>query len=923
MPPKHKLGRKRSETQSNTWIQHLHSSKSNANIIDSTIQDSIGDGNRSLDTHSIPFTTDVLTITANDRHYFRVSKQILQYELKRKRMNVEPMLEQAHLEGDAISLPTSTTSDWRLVLQDSITTDALRQGCLSLFEQANSGLNLASNEVVHAVRFLQYATIHIKHRKYPHNELLETIFPEEEYCPAKLMSALIKLVCHPSDKLRAATLSFFAVGISNSTKRFSLAVAATGLLPQLFKCLKTHEIPLHGTTIDFHLQITSIVDKFFNCSPEEILDHLDIIPTSSLHEIVASDPLDPIFQPFYKYLRHLIASPAYPPDCPSGISLLSKMKIYTKNIKHFKSVSSHPDLEPIFYELRKNLTKELASLLDFTPTKWTLHPLLFGERKRSDELRWTETFERILDRLNEGTQFSDLGLESFRCFLSNRPRKVKMIFQSDGTFSIEADDRIVSSMERPTNSLCALLTPTRPDHAASILAHIRSFTTHHSSAALLRDITSGWFSDIFAALTPSKLPFTSEFRSLHTQLIELMNHTLSEMLLISDWNVNHRSRSDLNPTYLSFLNQTRDYIVHLSLHPFALDRRDIANPILDFLTRLIQPDFENSLTMPIRERLRKDMDDTALSSSSPPFILTSELVCDLTDEEVMNVVDRIVALLESDSPIDDDTILRICAFHSNQLKSVYLPELFRQAGRSTEQCFHAFNSLLSLPTDSFQLSPIKCLLNQKPPTLQPTFDEWDDVDLATVGVVLPTIDEKRLSFNSASLQLLQFAGDVLPELLYCAYRLTPSQLERLLTPSIGILFNFFIQQLPSNHNFIKDRAKVFAKLSRLSEQRVIAKCLSRIGFFSRMVCGLLDDDLFFEYQYGLRIFLNQPRYSSDERPEWKTVQRSVHHFLEEGWQDVLDLLFVRKNDTTLAIHRIKHAKDMMQFLGANFNCQIE
>ncbi|KAK2950296.1 hypothetical protein BLNAU_14788 [Blattamonas nauphoetae] len=327
--------------------------------------------------------------------------------------------------------------------------------------------------------------------------------------------------------------------------------------------------------------------------------------------------------------------------------------------------------------------------------------------------------------------------------------------------------------------------------------------------------------------------------------------------------------------------------------------------------------------MPFRAEIRKPMDEAALSSPSLPFILTSEHVCRLTDEEIMNVVDRIVALLESDTPIDDDTILRIYAFHTSQLKCVYLPELFRKAGRSTEQYFHAFNTLISLPVDCFTLSPIKCLLNPKPHSLQPAFDEWDDVDLATVGVVMPTIPENRLSFNSVSLQLLQLTAKVLPELSHCASRLTVSQLERLITPSIDILYRFYIHRFLPIYEERQQCETGFIHLCRLCEQHVIAQALSRIGFFSRIVCGLLDDRLFNEYKSVIDIFLGQTRYSSYQKPEWKTLQRTVHHFLEEGWQDVLDFLLVRKKDSFDSFNRIKHGLGMMQFLGANFNRQIK
>ncbi|KAK2961966.1 hypothetical protein BLNAU_3022 [Blattamonas nauphoetae] len=893
-------------------------------MVYSTIPDSKeNDDDSSLNSHSIPFTTDVVTITASDRHYVRVSKQILQYELKRKRINIEELMEQVHLEGDTISLPTSTTSDWPLVLQDSITTDDLRQGCISLFEQVNTDLKLTPKEVFYTVRFLEYAGIHMIYREYPHKHLLETIFPEEEKCPTKLTSALIKLVCHPSNKLRAAALSFFDVGIANSSMVFTLAMATIGLLPQLFESLKPHEIPINEATIEFHRRITSIVDRFFDCTSNANLGFLavDLGVRTTKDELLKL--VDPIFRPFCEYLRHLLAHPVCRTDYHYGLSLITKTRVFLYNIRVSRDDLLHAELQRFFQEARNIMVEEFASSLGLATKREILHELLFGKTRMTDELRWTETFERILARLSKKKQCSDWGLEAIHRFLFHRPVEVQMVFSPNGTFTIEEDGRVVSSTERPSKSLCALLTHTRHDHAASFIADIRSFTAHLSSADFLRDVQSGCFSGIFAALHPSKMPFTNDFIPLHKQLVDVMDSTLTRIERIADRDMNDRYRSELNRSYLSFHKQTRDYIVHLSLHPFDLVPHRYDKIVLDVLTKFFAPSFEIIVPKPSREKMRKEMNGSAHSSSSPPFILTSELVCRLTDEEIMKVVDRIVALLESDSPISDDTILRIITFHKMKLKSVYLPEVFRTAGRSTEQYFHAFECLLSLPFDYSTLCPFKCLLKPKPKTLQPTFDEWDDVDLLTVGVVMPTIDENRVSFDSASVQLISFAELILPQLSQCASRLTPSQLERLLKPSIDILINLFVPQFPSNPKFRRDRERTYIELSRLCEQRVIAQCLSRIGFFSRIVCGLLDDDLFFESKDVLDIFLGQTRNSSYRKPEWKTLQRTVHHFLEEGWEDVLDFLLTRMCWTYYdAMYRIDIVKDMMQFLGASFNRQI-
>ncbi|KAK2950298.1 hypothetical protein BLNAU_14790 [Blattamonas nauphoetae] len=915
MPPKHKLGRKRVRNPPKLRTKQVQSSTSDIHLVNSTTQNSVqNDNESSVDTHSIPFTTDLLTITANDRHYVGVSKQILQYELKRKRINVEALMKQPHLEGDGISLPTSTTSDWRLVLQDSITTDDLRQGCISLFEQVNSGLIMTPNEVFHSSCFLEYAGIHMKYHEYPHKTLIGTVFPEEKHNPTKLTSALTKLVCHPSDKLRKVTISFLHVNFLKSPKQISPSIATTGLLPQLFESMKPHEMPINGITIDFHHHVTTIVDDFFDCSSGLFCFQPCITSYSTLHEIVASQPINPISQPFCNYLRHLIASPACPPDCPSGISLFSKMKIYARNINSFHSSSFHLDIEPIFYELRENMTEELASLLDLPTSRETLCQLLFGERKERDKLGWVETFERILVRLSEGRRLSDFGLEAVLCLMSNRPDGVKAMLQPDGSFSLKVDYKVKATLELPTSFISALI-PTRPHYAAALFTHFIYFFSTINPASFVIFMKNGPFAKLLEAVNPSKLPFTNEFLPLHTQLVRMMQEYLDRLLLVVGWTGYDRLQGELIEIRLTFHNQTSDYIVHLALHPFALDRQGNDSPILGFFTHLSRDYSKLRASKPFRDEVRKTIDASALSLSSPPFILTSELVRDLAGEEIMNVVDRIVALLESDTPIDDDTILRICAFLTNKLKYVYLPELFQKAGRTTEQYFHTLNSLLSLPLDCFDLHPINSLLTTKPPTLQPTFDEWDDVDLATVGIVMPTIHENRISFSSASSQLIKLTVKALHHLSHCATRLSLSQLERLLTPSVEFLRKFFFRQNSTNKEEQQCEDE-FIHLRRLCMHHVIAQALRRIGFFSRIVRGLLDDSLFDKSKYVIKLFISHARYSSDEETNRKTHRRISRHFLEEGWQDALDFVSVKK-----VVHgyfrRIEHVNRMMLFHGAN------
>ncbi|KAK2955347.1 hypothetical protein BLNAU_9740 [Blattamonas nauphoetae] len=925
MPPKQTFMRKRSETQSNTRTKCAPSSTSNKHTVHTTIQDSFENHNDStLDPHSIPSTTDVVTITGNDRSYFRVSKQILQYELKLKRINVETLLDQVHLEGDEISLPTSIPSDWRLVSQDSITNDDLREGCISLFEQINSGIQLTPIEVVYASRFVEYTYLYIKNSPSSHAMLLQTVFPEEENCQTKLASALIKLVCHPSDRLRTVALSFFDVGLSKSAKKCTIAVAVTGLIPKLFEHLKPLEIPINETTIEFHRHITAIVDDFLSFStPEDVCNHLNDHKSTLPQTPLVSEIIDPIFRPFCAYLRYLLDPPDGPIDYHFGLSLLSKMKLFKKHITEaFWPQSSFPELKQFFDELKTNMTEELASSLDLTTTAQALHRLLFRSGRDFDDPSWAETYQNILVRLSEGRQCSDLGAESFLCFLSNRPKLVEPKFWSDGSVSIDVNHSVESEFSLPSTSLGTVLTPTRPYFAAACLTLFRPISYHFRISTLWRDIECGWFAGMINALTPWQLPFTSEFIPLHKQLIDAMKIRLHLIRQVGFWDDDPKSRSKLNELYHYFHKNTKEYVVHLSLHLFAIPTQNNSNNsvILDeFFSNFFRPYHPPNMTNPFQDEVRKEMDAAALSSSSPPFLLTSELVCDLTDEEIINVVDRIVALIESDSPISDDTILRICAFHTNQLKSIYLPELFRKAGRSTEQCFHAFECLLSLPFVHIDHRHINYLLNQKPKTQQPTLDEWDDVDLTTVGMVMLTIDEEHIFFKHHLSKIITFAVDVLPQLSHCATRLSVSQLERLLTPSIDLLRKVYFHRFLPMYDERHQCETGFIHLCRLCEQRVIAECLSRMGFFSRLVSGIVDDSSSFNSKCVIDIFIRQKRYSGTAGTDKKTLRRIRRHFLEEGLQDVLDFLLVRKKDSFNIFNRIEHGMGMMPFFGANLS----
>ncbi|KAK2943470.1 hypothetical protein BLNAU_21606 [Blattamonas nauphoetae] len=922
MPPKHKFGRKRSKTKSNPRKKQAQSSTLGNHIIHSTIPISVGINNEtSLNSHSILSATDVLTITDNDQHYVRLSKQILQCELQRKRIKVGTKPEQEILDRQEITLLTSITSDWRVILQDWITTDDLRQGCISLFDQVNSDMSLSQTEMNHAVRFLEYAGLHIKYHSHT-EQLLETIFPKEKHRQTKLVSSLINLLSLPSDTLQTVVLSFLAVGIYKSTREFSAAVTLAGLLPKLIDHLKPHEIPLNGTTIEFHSHLISILDDFFRFStPEYICHHHGIHPFKSENTQFAFKIIEPIFQSFSTYLQHLITAPVCPTNPRSGISLLLDKEFYEQNVMIRRGLPSSPNISRFFDELRKGTTNELASWMDIAMTGEELNNHLFFEVRWTSKPSWVETFTCLLSRSSEGKTFSDLGVKAFLCFMSSLSSKVHWVIWSDAQFELKIDTQEVSSPKLDLKALWALFTPTQPHHAVTILAAFRKFLLNTDNQTWMKHVWNGWFPNFSYAVDLANLPFTREFTRLHTDLIKLMSNHLNWIRKYEDENKHKMTtehRNDLDELYRAFYTQTKDYVVHISLHPFALDDEE-HDTILDFLSKLYLHASKNSLNKPYREEVRQKMDTSALSSSSPPLILTSDLVCPLTDNDILNVVDRVVARLESNSSLDDDTILRIFAFHKKKLESVYLPELFRNAGRSNAQYFHALGTLLSLLVEFLDRAPIHSLLSIRPDRI-PSLDEWDEVDLETVGIVLRMINENQLAKNyeSKSFESLfvEFAIRSLPQARFITHRLSQPQLERLIAPSADVLGRHFIQPRHFNGSERVDRQRMFIDVCHCCDQRVIALCLSRTGFFSRFVTALLD----FQFNWSpffFQIIIDGADTHGVDIEDQRKLRGTVPYFLEEGWQDALDHILIMKYFDGSDIKSITGV--MMRFLGTNVN----
>ncbi|KAK2943918.1 hypothetical protein BLNAU_21173 [Blattamonas nauphoetae] len=771
----------------------------------------------------------------------------------------------------------------------------------------------------------------MEYRRYLYNEFLDATFPEEKNRPTKLISSLINLLSLPSDTLRTAALSFFDVGLRKSSFHFTVAVAATGLVPKLFFVLKPHEIPLCDTTMEFHRHLTSIVDNFLDFSPESIRSHLGFDKANSRDRKRVSKVVESMYQSICSYLQYLLDTSVSRTDHRSGFSLLSNMSQFSPKTVIQLSSSSSPEIQQLFGEIQQKMMEEFVSLLGLASSSEAEQCLnTFCEAKLDPHtgqlspvaaLSWLKAFECLIGRVSEGRTISDLGVKAVMDFMCCSPCNVKLSFWTDDKFGLQVRGKTITSSKLDSKSLWALFTPTQQHHAATILSGLYWFINNLDRLPFMKHIWNRWFPSFTNAVDPSKLPFTSEFIPLHTELLQLMDNHITKIGYYDHWakSLTDELRSELDEIYLAFYSHTKDYIVHLSLHPFALDGND-KDTILDFLIQLFQSGHDKSLDKPYREELRKEMDESALSSPSPPFILTSELVFRLTAIEIMNIVDRIVALLESNSPLDDDTILRIFAFHRNVLNHIYLPRLFRQAGRTTDQYLRTLESLLSLRFDFFDRALFDCLLHTRPGTLQPTFDVWDDVDLETVGISMRMINQTAPSLASISGRLkgfvLNFAFQSLSQTCYCVARLHQQQLEQLIAPSIDIISQYFLQPRDFEMTESRERDIIFFNFCILCDLRVIVQCFSRTGFFSRIVSRLFNHQNNTD-EYPLDMIIDHHMY--DRRPieHQKMIRRTIPNFLEEGWQDALEFIFVTGKHIDCADIQFKTEK-MIQFFGANF-----
>ncbi|KAK2954136.1 hypothetical protein BLNAU_10953 [Blattamonas nauphoetae] len=510
MPPKHKLSKKNDVPQDTSHGQTVHSNTSNADIVDSSHPDSI-ETNEEFPINSThnQSANDFLTILPDDQPYVQFSKQIMQYEMKRRRLHLEPNSDRLHLVGGDIPLQNSITSDWRVVLQDSIASYDLRKGCVSLFEHNQSVTELSSSEVDHTIRFLEYTTMYLHNVPQAPYRFFSDIFDGSSTSTTR-MSSLLKILSHPSETLRTVTLAFFSTGYSGWTPKYSHKIAKTDHFTRILSLLTPHEIPFSDTTMDIHRQVTSILFHFFR-----EIDYFSPKPKSP--ETVAST-----LQAFCPYLRHLVAHPAFFPWKLPWTTFDSILRKFEKIINTLDSRSSHPELVQFVDEMKNTLSEELASLIGLADQKETAKCLLFDRLDSEDTSEWVKGFECLLAHADEGRQFSDDGIQSIVIFLKRRPGSQRLVFATDGTFTFREKDKLVSSSTLDVRSLWALLTPTQPQHATALVSAAQFVSDWIDFADRIKHFWIGWLSRFFNAVDSSLLPFTPPYFALHARLVDVM-----------------------------------------------------------------------------------------------------------------------------------------------------------------------------------------------------------------------------------------------------------------------------------------------------------------------------------------------------------------------------------------------------------------
>ncbi|KAK2956985.1 hypothetical protein BLNAU_8060 [Blattamonas nauphoetae] len=683
-------------------------------------------------------------------------------------------------------------------------------------------------------------------------------------------------------------------------------IAETGFFNNLLSLLKPHEIPFSDTTMEFHRHVTSImlcVISFIAFFIKWNLKVGDI--TSSL-------------QAFCPYLRHLVAHPAFFPWMKFDTILQQFEEITDSLVSH----SSHPELVRIVDEMKNTLSEELASLIGLADQKETAKCLIFDKQDSTSPSVWVKGFECLLHHADEGRKFSDVELQSILIFLKRRPGYPRLVFADDGTFTIKVNNELVSSSTFHLRSLLELLTPTQPQHATIILAATHVVSKWINTIDRIKHFWIGWLSHFLKAVDPSHLPFTPQHLSLHAHLVDVMCDIISSFKKcerVAKFSEPTLTQSELKTCCLSFLNVSKKYLVHLSHTAFGNHPHNDFT-IDDLLSEVMKFDLKTPTTEAFRRELKEEMISSALASPSPPFILTAELVCALSDCETMDVVDRIVGLLDRDCSLDDSTILRMCVFITRH-NTRNLQLAFRNTGRTKEQYLHALESFLSLHIESFQHAPIRSLLSSRPDDHEPTLDEWDEADLETVPIVMRMRNQNQLSIDADSKDfgnlVLQFIIGSLQQARHCATRLTQTQLERLIAPSIDCLDEYF-RQLFSPDTVDVTWMKPVKHICLVCDQPLVARAISKTGIFSRIVNGLTNSEkLLVSIEILVKPINDVTKGNVGRTTERMWRREGFPTIREEGLEDLAEFRLLMKPDEYYYEKIASRTRDIHLFFGVN------
>ncbi|KAK2940322.1 hypothetical protein BLNAU_24767 [Blattamonas nauphoetae] len=693
--------------------------------------------------------------------------------------------------------------------------------------------------------------------------------------------------------------------------------------------------------MELHSHVTSLVYyvlSFF--TPKNVVDRLDDQPDQSTFLQRISNITSSLFTEIKPYLKHLFGHPGCFPGHPGVICFISFLIMFHAYFETDHPESLVPEIQQMHNDIQKEMSDEFYSSLRLACPDENFECQLIDTNQVTDR-GWAFVFARLLERVGKERPFSDLEFQWLITFLSQRPQSMKLVFKKDGTFGIKLEDNIFGSATFHARSLCSLFTPTQPHHAPPLLTSFNDFIRQIDEKDLVLYIFDGWLSNLFAAVPPSTLLFTPDFIHLHTVLIRVMENRLDKPRYFppSSHHFGPQLQSALEKSYLSFLEHSKDYFVHLSLNPFALERTG-SDTILQFLASLLKSNlhYQNPF-ISFQKTLIKAMDASALSSSSPPLIRTTELVRYLSEKETISIVDRIVAHIDRNTFLDDDSLLRIYIFIQRQLKIDSLPQLFQNLGRTTNQYFSALKAFLSIDVDSFlprrrtnsqpqylfwyftpeYNPPINNLFLYCPDTSR-TKSEWKEVFFETILVMMRSLKlDKRLSSSTAKAHHVNLRFVIQKSLQFAspsAAHLTPTTLERWPPPRSREKHEPTVTEsvLWTDHHIT---------IHTRCEHPVIAHLLCKHGFYML----LLDDLTVYGSSSTAMSVLTHLIRSYRERDENMTQKRWLENGVmmclnEEGWQDAMDFVHFQKQDFGYRKYESNitaQSKVMMNFCGANLS----